>query len=256
MFVGYVVLGHRLAARGAANGIANLGAAMIVALLFVLPFGFGQAMTAFSSPLLLGAAIGVGICSSVIPYICDQLAMARLPRSSFALLLSLLPLSATLIGVIVLAQIPGLTDLAGIALVVIGVAIHKPAPQPSSEVVEAALRPDRSPDLDDAVRLAADRIGFGQRQSSDLAGDPRIVEIARPDDVASLPRRIAAGHPEIARAVDPDVTDACGNDANVASRHIDLDAVIATEADARPPGNAGQHLMPARVEMPVWQARC
>ena len=107
MFVGYVVLGHRLAARGAANGIANLGAAMTVALLFVLPFGFGQAMAAFSSPLLLGAAIGVGICSSVIPYICDQLAMSRLPRASFALMLSLLPLSATLIGVIVLAQIPG-----------------------------------------------------------------------------------------------------------------------------------------------------
>ena len=99
MFVGYVVLGHRLAARGAANGIANLGAAMVVALLFVLPFGFGEAITAFSSPLLLGAAIGVGICSSVIPYICDQLAMSRLPRASFALMLSLLPLSATLIGV-------------------------------------------------------------------------------------------------------------------------------------------------------------
>jgi len=133
MFVAYVVLGHRLAARGAANGIANLGAAMCVALLFVLPFGFGEAMAAFSSPLLLGAAIGVGICSSVIPYICDQLAMSRLPRSSFALMLSLLPLSATLIGVIVLAQIPSWTDLAGIALVVIGVAMHKPAPQPASE---------------------------------------------------------------------------------------------------------------------------
>ena len=133
------MLGHRLAARGAANGIANLGAAMSVALLFVLPFGFGQAMAAFSSPLLLGAAIGVGICSSVIPYICDQLAMARLPRASFALMLSLLPLSATLIGVIVLAQIPSWTDLAGIALVVIGVAMHKPAPQSASEVGEAVL---------------------------------------------------------------------------------------------------------------------
>ena len=42
------------------------------------------------------------------------------------------------IGVIVLAQIPGLTDLAGIALVVIGVAIHKPAPQPTSEVALTA----------------------------------------------------------------------------------------------------------------------
>ena len=48
-------------------------------------------------------------------------------------MLSLLPLSATLIGVIVLAQIPGLTDLAGIALVVIGVAIHKPAPAAASD---------------------------------------------------------------------------------------------------------------------------
>ena len=54
--------------------------------------------------------------------------MSRLPRSSFALMLSLLPLSATLIGIVVLAQIPGLTDLAGIALVVLGVAFHKPAP--------------------------------------------------------------------------------------------------------------------------------
>jgi len=135
MFVGYVALGHRLARRGAANGIASLGAAMAVALLFVLPFGFGEAIAAFSSPLLLGAAIGVGICSSVIPYICDQLAMARLPRASFALMLSLLPLSATLIGIIVLQQIPGIVDLAGIALVVAGVAIHKPAPKPGSEIV-------------------------------------------------------------------------------------------------------------------------
>ena len=55
--------------------------------------------------------------------------MSRLPRSTFALLLSLLPASATIIGIVVLAQIPGLTDLAGIALVVIGVALHKPAPQ-------------------------------------------------------------------------------------------------------------------------------
>ena len=73
------------------------------------------------------AAIGVGICSSVIPYICDQLAMSRLPRSSFALMLSLLPVTATLIGVIVLRQIPSLGDCLGIALVVAGVAFHRPA---------------------------------------------------------------------------------------------------------------------------------
>jgi len=102
---------------------------MAIACLLVLPIGFGEAMTAFSSPTLLAAAVGVGLCSSVIPYICDQMAMSRLPRASFALLLSLLPATATVIGAVVLAQIPTLRDLFGIALVIAGVAIHKPAPE-------------------------------------------------------------------------------------------------------------------------------
>jgi inner membrane transporter RhtA len=129
LFVGYILLGHRLAASGASNGVANLGAAMSVACLIALPVGFREALTAFSSPTLLAAAFGVGLCSSVIPYICDQFAMSRLPRASFALLLSLLPATATVIGAIVLAQIPSLRDVFGIALVISGVAIHKPAPE-------------------------------------------------------------------------------------------------------------------------------
>ncbi|RJT41806.1 EamA family transporter [Mesorhizobium waimense] len=129
LFVCYIVLGHRIAASGASGGIAALGAAMAIAFLMVLPIGFTDALPAFSSPPLLLAAIGVGICSSVIPYICDQLAMSRLPRASFALMLSLLPVTATLIGVVVLRQIPSLTDCLGIALVVAGVALHRPAPE-------------------------------------------------------------------------------------------------------------------------------
>ena len=132
LFVGYIVLGHRVAASGAGGGIAGLGAAMAIAFLVVLPFGFSEALLAFSAPSLLLAAVGVGICSSVIPYICDQLAMARLPRASFALMLSLLPLTATLIGIIVLRQVPSLSDCLGITLVVAGVALHKPAPERSA----------------------------------------------------------------------------------------------------------------------------
>ena len=128
LFVGYIVLGHRVARSGAAGGIAGLGAAMAVAFAVVAPIGLTDALPAFFSPALLAAAVGV--CSSVIPYICDQLAMARLPRSSFALMLSLLPVTATLIGVVVLRQFPSLTDLAGIGLVVLGVAFHKPAADP------------------------------------------------------------------------------------------------------------------------------
>lgn len=128
LFVGYVVLGHRVS-RTAAGGIQGLGVAMAVAALAALPIGIGQALPAFASPPLLAAAAGVGICSSVVPYVCDQLAMARLPRASFALMLSLLPLTATLIGIVVLRQVPSLSDACGIALVVAGVAMHKPPPE-------------------------------------------------------------------------------------------------------------------------------
>ena len=69
--------------------------------------------------------IGVGLCSSVIPYVADQLAMARLPRATFALMLALLPVMATVIGVIVLGQVPGAREVVGILLVVAGVALHQ-----------------------------------------------------------------------------------------------------------------------------------
>ena len=91
-----------------------------------MPIGFMQAAKAFGSVPLVLAGIGIGICSSVIPYICDQLAMSRLPRATFAFLLALLPATATIIAAIVLAQIPSLRDVSGVALVMLGVAVHKP----------------------------------------------------------------------------------------------------------------------------------
>jgi len=90
-----------------------------------LPIGIGDADPAFRDPFLLVAAIGVGISSSVIPYVCDQLAMARLKRASFALLLALLPATASVIGIFVLRQIPSLAEIAGIALVIAAVALHR-----------------------------------------------------------------------------------------------------------------------------------
>ena len=126
LFVGYILLGHRAAQDGASGGVERLGAAMAIAFLFVMPIGIAEALRALTVPQLLLAGIGVGICSSVIPYICDQLAMSRLPRASFALLLALLPATATIVGAVVLAQIPTLRDLIGVASVMVGVALHKP----------------------------------------------------------------------------------------------------------------------------------
>jgi inner membrane transporter RhtA len=125
LFMLYVVLGHRIARDGGSEGIDRLSAAMFIALLAVMPVGVAGATPAFGHPALLAAGIGVGVCSSVIPYVCDQLALARLPRASFALLLALLPASATIIGVVVLRQIPAPSEIFGVFLVICGVVIHE-----------------------------------------------------------------------------------------------------------------------------------
>lgn len=127
LFMTYVILGHRIARQGAGAGVARLGAAMAVAFIFVMPIGFSEAVAALPHPTLILAGVGVGICSSVIPYVCDQFALSRLSRNTFALMLSLLPATATIIGAVVLHQIPTGKDIAGILLVMAGVAIHKPA---------------------------------------------------------------------------------------------------------------------------------
>jgi len=128
LFVVYISLGHRIAQSGASGGIERLGAAMMIAFVVVFPIGIAQAWTALSDWRLIAAGVGVGVCSSVIPYVCDQLAMARLPRATFALMLALLPASAAIVGAVVLAQVPGLLDMLGIALVMAGVAVHRPTP--------------------------------------------------------------------------------------------------------------------------------
>ncbi|HEU5397808.1 MAG TPA: EamA family transporter [Gammaproteobacteria bacterium] len=127
LFLLYIVLGHRIAADGGTAGIDRLGCAMLVAMVAALPIGIHDAAPAFLKPTLLAAGVGVGICSSVIPYVCDQLAMARLPRASFALMLSLLPAMACVIGAVVLRQIPSSGELLGIGLVVAAVALHRQA---------------------------------------------------------------------------------------------------------------------------------
>jgi inner membrane transporter RhtA len=126
LFALYIVLAHR-AAQGA--GVDALGAAMIVAAVAVTPLAGADALPALADPVALLAGIGVGISSSVIPYVFDQLAMARLPRATYALLVSLLPATAAVIGVVVLGQVPSLVEAAGVMLVIAGVALHR-APEP------------------------------------------------------------------------------------------------------------------------------
>ncbi len=72
--------------------------------------------------------------------------MARLKRSTFALMLALLPATATVIGFVVLGQVPTLYDLAGITLVIVGVATHQEPNRPAraQPATPLAAQPDKS----------------------------------------------------------------------------------------------------------------
>ena len=127
LFVLYILLGHRIAASGGRGGVERLAMAMVVASIVITPIGLKSASGALLDPKILLAGAGVGICSSVIPYICDQFAMARLSKATFALMLSLLPATACLVGIVVLRQIPSISDLGGVGAVIAGVALKRSA---------------------------------------------------------------------------------------------------------------------------------
>jgi inner membrane transporter RhtA len=134
LFALYIVLAHRVARQATIRGIDGLAAAMLFAFVFVSPIGLAGAIHAFSDPVALAAGVGVGVSSSVIPYVFDQLAMARLARETYSLMVALLPATATVIGIVVLRQLPAAVDIVGIALVMVGVFLHRPASPAAKQV--------------------------------------------------------------------------------------------------------------------------
>ena len=125
LFAAYIVLAHRVARLEELRSVDGLAASMLAALVVVTPLAGWDAVPALDDPVAVAAGLGVGVSSSVIPYVADQLAMRRLSRSTYALMASLLPATATVIGVIVLAQVPSPAEAAGVALVIAGLAAHR-----------------------------------------------------------------------------------------------------------------------------------
>jgi inner membrane transporter RhtA len=135
LFALYIVLGHRVAQSG---GIDGLAASMLIATVVVTPLAGWAAVPAIGDPVALLAGAGVGICSSVIPYVCDQLAMAQLTRAAYALMVALLPATATVIGIVVLGQVPSWVEVTGVAMVVAGVGLHREPATPAEPTSRAA----------------------------------------------------------------------------------------------------------------------
>jgi len=125
LFAMYIVLAHRLARSPSIGRLDGLAAAMLLAAIVVTVGAGRSAAPAIVDPVAIAAGIGVGVSSSVIPYVFDQLAMARLSRATYSLMVALLPATATVIGILVLRQVPTPVEIAAVALVVTAVAVHR-----------------------------------------------------------------------------------------------------------------------------------
>jgi inner membrane transporter RhtA len=83
----------------------------------------------------LATCVLVGILSNAIGYGIDQFTLRRIPVRRFSVLLALLPVTATVFGLIFLNQVPSITDLIGIGFVLIGVVVQQRDTLPPTEVV-------------------------------------------------------------------------------------------------------------------------
>jgi inner membrane transporter RhtA len=124
MWGGYIVLGSKSAAQLAGiPAIDRLLVGQMVASLVVAPFGITSLVHHRPALWAVAAAAAIGLLSSALPYAVDQVIMGRVGAARFGLLCTLLPVTAAVIGLVVLGQVPSVFEVIGIGLVCLALAL-------------------------------------------------------------------------------------------------------------------------------------
>jgi inner membrane transporter RhtA len=100
-------------------GASGLAPAMLLGAVLITPWGIASAGSRLREPQLLGAAAGVGLLSSALPWSLELEALRRLPTNVFGVVLALEPAVAALAGVVFLHEHLRLRAWVAIALVVV-----------------------------------------------------------------------------------------------------------------------------------------
>jgi inner membrane transporter RhtA len=122
LWAAYILLGKRVAAAG--NGLDDMAVGFTVAAVLLSPLVLLGGPAPLADPAVLVLGVGVGVLSSVVPYVLDQVVLRRLGQARFAVLLALLPATATLVGLVGLGQVPDAVEGLGILAVVGAVALR------------------------------------------------------------------------------------------------------------------------------------
>ena len=111
----YILLNRTVGRR--VPGVGGTAMATAVSALVYLPIGIVTLSTTKPSMLILGFAVIAGVLSSAVPYVCDLIALRRVPAHLFSLLMSVHPVFAALVGAVVLGQALNVGEWIGIALI-------------------------------------------------------------------------------------------------------------------------------------------
>ena len=133
MWALYIVIGAKVARFD--RGVSGLGVGLLIGAIFIAPFGAPTSGPAFGAPWIIATCLLVGILSNAIGYGIDQYTLRRIPVRRFSILLALLPVTATIFGLVFLDQVPSITDLIGISFVLTGVIVQQRDTLPATEVV-------------------------------------------------------------------------------------------------------------------------
>ena len=99
-------------------GASGLAPAMLLGALLITPWGIASAGSGLRDPQLLGAAVGVGLLSSALPWSLELEALRRLPTNVFGVVLAVEPVIAALMGSLFLNQHLSVRAWVAIGLVV------------------------------------------------------------------------------------------------------------------------------------------
>ena len=99
-------------------GASGLAPAMLLGAVLITPWGIASAGSGLRDPQILGAAVGVGLLSSALPWSMELEALRRLPTNVFGVVLALEPVIAALMGWLFLHEHLGARSWIAIALVV------------------------------------------------------------------------------------------------------------------------------------------
>ena len=97
----YILFGQK---AGNDNGVQTAALGVMIAALFVAPFGIIHAGTALLTPALIPVALGVAILSTALPYTLEMVALTRLPARTFSTLMSIEPAFGALSGLLFLQE--------------------------------------------------------------------------------------------------------------------------------------------------------